>query len=269
MPLPGTYGYEITGKLGDEYETEQKEIPYYVYVKDSKNTKGNLEKEGTVTYYYRKQIFNFSVEKTISSITLNGEKVRISDNKLAKIEVKSSEISNTELIVKYNIKVTNEGELKGIAKIQEILPKGYTIVGAPFAGILGTRDTTVPGLDDTTWKQRSDGTLEAEVELEAKESKNLEITLKWENSEKNLGPKTNTVKIGKTENEAKYVDTNTKDDISEAIIVVSIKTGIVVSIIIVVMILGSLGICAYIIITTMKRMGKGPDINKIRFLMKK
>lgn len=122
------YGYEINGKIEDEYETEEKKIPYYVYEKDSGNTKGKIEKEVEVTYYYRKQNFNFSVEKTISSITLNGEKVKISDNKLAKIEVKEKEIGNTELIIKYNIKVTNEGELGGTAKIKEILPKGYELV---------------------------------------------------------------------------------------------------------------------------------------------
>ena len=114
-----------------------------------------------------------------------------------------------------------------------------------------------------------DGNLEAEIELEPEESKNLEITLKWENSEKNLGSKTSAVKITETENEAKYEDTNKKDDISEAIIIVSIKTGIVVSIIIITMILGSLGICGYVIITTMNKMGKGPDIRKIKFLMRK
>lgn len=119
------------------------------------------------------------------------------------------------------------------------------------------------------WKEAKDGSLEAEVEVEPEESKNLEITLKWENSEKNLGPKESTVKITKTENEAKYEDTNEKDNASEVTIVVSIKTGIVVSMIIITMILGSLGICGYVIITTMNKMGKGPDINKIRFLMRK
>lgn len=245
------YTYEITGKIGDEYETEKKEIPYYVYVKDTENTKGTLEKEGEVKYYYRKQIFNFSIEKTISSITLNGEKVRISDNKLAKIEVKTSEIANVELIIKYNIKVTNEGELAGKAKIQDILPDGYEIV------------------DANDWKTTQDGNLEADIELKPEESKNLELTIKWKNSEKNLGSKENKAQIVSTENEAGYKDTKTKDDKSEATVIVSIKTGVVVSIIIVIMILGSLGICGYVIITTTHKMGKGPDINKIKFLMRK
>lgn len=51
--------------------------------------------------------------------------------------------------------------------------------------------------------------------------------------------------------------------------IVSIKTGIAVSAIIIVMILSSIGIAGYIIMRTTKEIGQGPDINKIRFLMRK
>ena len=51
----GTYGYEINGKVGDEYSTKQKEIYGYTYVENSGNAEGNMtEKDIIVTYYYEK-----------------------------------------------------------------------------------------------------------------------------------------------------------------------------------------------------------------------
>ena len=44
---PQTYGYEITGLVGDKYETEKKEIPYYTYVKSTENENGELKEENT------------------------------------------------------------------------------------------------------------------------------------------------------------------------------------------------------------------------------
>ena len=238
-----TNNYEITGNIGEEYQTEKKEIPYYKYEKDSKNTKGTITEEDIeVTYYYKKLNFNFRIENTISSITLNGEKIKISNNKLAKIEIPSKEIGNTELIINYNIKVTNNGEIAGTAKISQTIPDGYDIVG----------------VDD--WTRTSD------VYLEPGETKTLSLTLKWQNAEKNLGSKIALSKIESTKNEANFEETNKNDNQATSTIIVSIKTGVIVSIAIIIMIITSLLICGYIIITTTHRMGKEPNIKDIGFL---
>ena len=248
----GTYTYEITGKIGDDYETEQKEIPYYIYVKDSGNIKGKLEEETIVIYYYRKMSFNFSIEKTISSITVNGEKLKISNGKATKVEVKTKEVQSTDIVVKYNIKVTNKGELKGKANISEILPKGFELVKV-----------------SDEWNKKEDGTLESEIELEPEESKNLSIELKWTNNEENLGSKVNIAKILNTNNIAGYDDNNKEDDISNATIVVSIKTGWQVSTIIIITFIISMIITGYLTTIIIHTFGKGPDIKDIKFLMKK
>ena len=73
--------------------------------------------------------------------------------------------------------------------------------------------------------------IEAKIDLEAGESKTLSIALRWENKEENLGAKTNIAKIEETGNKANYKDTNEKDNQSEATVIVSIKTGEVVSVI--------------------------------------
>ncbi len=246
------YTYEITGNVGEAYETEQKEIPYYVYVTSTENTKGTI-KEGTdtVIYYYRKQVFNFSIEKTLAGVTLNGQAVKIKDNKLAKIELKPSEIENTSVVADYKIKVTNEGELAGTVKVVDKLPEGY-------------KGLIVPDY----WKENADGTLEAEVELDIGESKELTVTLIWENSEENLGSKSNKAELVGGENVANYEDTNKEDDISEATIVISIKTGETVSIIILIMLTISCIISGYLIFWVAPRKGKESNIKDIRFLNK-
>ena len=248
---PKTYGYEITGLVGDEYETEQKEIPYYVPVKSTENTKGELKEEDIVEYYYRKQSFNIGIEKEIESIEINGEKIETANKNLAKIEIKTKEIDKANLIVKYKIKVTNKGEIEGTAKIEEQIPQGYKLVVASIARPI-------------EWKQNPDETLETNVNLEAGESKTLSIDLEWENNENNLGSRTSTSKIASTENPANYEDTNEKDNITDITIITSIKTGEVVSNMIIMIIVLSLGICTIIIISIKNK--RGMKINNIKFL---
>ncbi|MCI8832953.1 MAG: hypothetical protein HFJ19_01945 [Clostridia bacterium] len=192
--------------------------------------------------YNKKKVINYAVDKTISSIILNGQNIEITNNKLAKLEIKTSEVKNAELIVSYNIKVTNEGEVEGKIKVLETIPEGYEILEVP-----------------EYWKTRTDGKLETEVELEAGQSKNLGITLRWTNSENNLGSRTNRAQL-----EGQEEDGNPEDNISEATMVVSIKTGEKVSIIIIGMIIIALIIAGYITYRIIRK--KGPSINRIRFL---
>ena len=244
----GAYEYEITGKIGEPYETKEKEVKYYVFVRSEGNTKGEItEQEQVVTYYYRKLNFNIGIEKTIDTITLNGTNIKIDNNKTSKLEITKDDIKKTDLIVKYNLKVTNTGELGGTSKVLEQIPEGYELAYLP-----------------EYWRVNRDGSLETSVDLEAGESKNLDVVLRWENEENNLGAKTNIAKIEKAKNEAGFKDTNEKDNIGEATIVLSIKTGETVSNIIIVMLMGSLVICSYITIRTIRR--KDPEIKDIKFL---
>ena len=193
------------------------------------------------------QNFNMSVEKTIVSINQNGSEVKISDNQLAKIELKSADVKNTEIYVRYNIKVANTGEIAGTATVKEDIPQGFKIGEKP-----------------NYWETKADGTLETEVQLEAGQSKDLGITLKWENSDNNLGAKENIAQIVQTSIEEK----DTKDNTSTATVIISIKTGEAVSIIIIIMLVISYIIAGYMIYISIRRMGKEPDLRKIKFLMK-
>ena len=193
---------------GEEYETELKEIPYYIFVNSTENTKGKLtENSDAVIYYYRKLNFNFSVEKTITEVILNEEILKVSNNKLLKVEVKTAEVGETNLIVSYSIKVRNDGELKGKAKIVERMPAGYEIV------------------EKAEYWKAENGVLLTEVELEAGEEKELIVKLRWKNSENNLGTGINTAEISEVENGAGYKELTEADNQSTATVVVTIKTG--------------------------------------------
>jgi len=164
-----------------------------------------------------------------------------------KLELKKDDINKAEIIVKYQIKVTNTGELVGTSRILELIPEGYELAYLP-----------------EYWKVNRDGSLETKLELEAGQSRDLEIVLRWENEENNLGVKTNIAKIEETKNEANFRDINEEDDKGEATIVISIKTGEVVNIIVIMMIITALGISGYITIRAIKR--KEPEIKDIKFL---
>ncbi len=194
----------------------------------------------------RKIIIDFSVDKTLSSINVDGENIPIKNDKLSKLEIKSSNINKANVTIPYKIKVTNKVNIAGKAKVLEIIPSGYEAINVP-----------------EYWTTRPDGTLETEVSLEGNESKELEITLKWLNGESNLGERVNVAKLEIED------DTNTEDDESQATVIISIKTGEIVSAIIIIMIIASLGICVYITIQVISKKEKGPNIEGIRFLKNK
>ena len=203
-----TYGEEIKGFVGDEYKTEEKEIPYHVFVKNTDNAEGILTEKGdTVIYYYRKQNLDFSVEKTIKQISLNGINVKVPDDKLTKIELKPTKIEETEIIITYEISVKNEGEIKGKARITETIPQEYEILEK-----------------EDIW-QENEGVLEAEIELDVGETEKLTIKQKWLNTTENLGYKANNVEIGKIENVPDFEDTTEENNISSAGIIINVNTG--------------------------------------------
>ena len=210
-----TYGYDIEGNVGDEYSTTPEDIPYYDVYTIPENASGEFSESGdTVVYYYKKKPFNFSVEKLLKSVVLNGESKPITNNKSMKVEVVAGTIPNAKLEITYTIKVSNTGKIDGKAKVLEMIPQGYKLINVA-----------------NYWAQTSDGNLEALVELKAGENKELEVTLRWINGESNFGIFDNTVKVTDTENEANFKDINPDDDISKAEIITSIKTGDEISII--------------------------------------
>ena len=207
-----TYKEQMKGYVGENYQTEIKEIPYYNLVENQipENKEGTYTQEDIeIIYYYQKQEFDMSIDKTIKQIEKDGKQEEGIDEKLDKIEIVGSKIEKTNLKITYGIKVSNTGEIEGTATVVENIPSNFQVEE-------GTA---------SEWKQNEEGNLEAEVALKPGETKELTVVLSWIPGENNFGNKKNTVEIVKTSNPANYEDTNQEGDTSEAEIVMTIKTG--------------------------------------------
>lgn len=202
----------ISGIVGKEYSTERKDIDYYESTGiEPENAKGIMNKETTyVKYYYKKLPVNFSVENKISEITVNGKKLEIGkDNKIAKIELKEDEISNTEVLVKLQIIVKNNGKISGKVNINETIPAEYELITNELVG----------------W-EKSENQLYTMMELEPGEEKILGIILKGKNGNNNLGNVKSEVKITNIENIPGFEENNVEDNSDTIDFIIGIYTGI-------------------------------------------
>ena len=211
------------GHENDEYETEAKEIKYYELLETPENSKGTMtvtitkdEETGEekvedttyVNYYYRKLIFNLNIDKKIASITINGNEKQINGD-VAKIEINKKELKTAQIEVKYIIKVTNDSELTGKAKILEDIPAGMIMDPNKNNG----------------WEARGTKATKETRELKPGESEEILVVLDWDNRQDNIGTKENTATIIKTENEAGYEEKDETDNQDKADIIVAISTG--------------------------------------------
>lgn len=157
--------------------------------------------------------------------------------KIAKVDIKTSEIENVVVKLEYLIKVTNEGEIPGYAKeITDYIPEGLKFVAE----------------DNPLWKENNGKvTTEslADTLLMPGESADVTIKLTWVNGENNMGLKTNIAEISKDSNEYDTPDIDSipdnmnldEDDTDDSQIMITTTTGqIVMYIVLTVTVLGIL-----------------------------
>ena len=208
------------GHVGDKYETTAKNIPYYKLVGQTNNIEGTMTEEKiTVTYYYEKQLFNLGVDKWISKVNINGLTQNAQSysqrNELYKIDIHRNKIENSSIKVTYTIRITNTGEIEGnVTRLTEIIPNGFSyhqedneLSWTEESGIL-----TTDSLKDEAIKPG--------------EHKDIEIVLRWNRGENNLGEKDNTVILSTTTNPAGYQDINKEDNSSKSKMLITIATGL-------------------------------------------
>lgn len=199
----------INGYIEDPYKSEKKDIKYYEFVKATENTEGNMTDEKIeVKYYYHKKTFNLKAEKEIATIIFNGSEKKVNSD-IAKREIKNKNIKNTTLQVKYRIKVTNDGELKGSATVKERIPSGFEMKKA----------------ENKDWKISGKTATIKIKNIKPGETKEYEVLLTWKNSSENFGTKQNTVELVDIENEAGFRETNKEDNTDKADMIISLATG--------------------------------------------
>lgn len=168
--------------------------------------------------------FNMKVEKQIKSFLLNGKEQLGKNNKLMKIEIVGSKVSKATTKITYSIVVTNTGKIAGTATVIDTIPEGYEVEKS----------------NPSYWKETGNRKLETTTEtLAPGASKELKVVLKWKNKKDNFGPKVNKAEITKTKNESNAKEKNLEDNVSEATVVMSIKTGTIKDIALIIIMLAS------------------------------
>ena len=211
---------QINGHVGDNYKTEQKEIPYYNFTESTTNTSGKMtDNKITVKYFYTKQIFNLKVEQWIDSVTMNGKKQSAASesnqDKTIRLEVNKDKIADTDIKVTYKIKVSNVGEIEGqVGMLTEVIPVGFKFYQEDnqikWENVQGRLTTT--DLKD--------------VVLKAGESKEIELTIRWEKQESNFGEMNGSANLTLTSNPAGYEDIDNNDNNAKSSIILSVVTGL-------------------------------------------
>ena len=210
----------IKGYVGDKYETEQKEIPYYKFVESTTNTKGEMSKDKiTVIYYYEKQLFNLSVDKWVSGVNVDGigqgaQNYNTKDQ-IYKLDIHRNKVNTANVKITYKIRVTNTGEIEGTAgKITEVIPQGYSFNKE----------------DNKEYWEVNNGILTTETlkdqNIQPGEYKEIELVLRWDKGDSNFGQKNNTVIISELSNPAGYEDVNEDDNSDRSEMLLTVATGL-------------------------------------------
>ena len=163
-----------------------------------------------VTYYYEKKKVDFSVDKTIDSLQVNGEYQDITDNDLVKAEVYRKSTNSTNIRIVYNIEVRNEGEIGGTVTLLEEIPEYLTMSEK----------------DNKGWTISNNiATLETEA-IEPGRTKTYKVVMTWKKGDGHFGMQTNKVSIQDINTPSGFEDINQKNDSDEADVLISISTGV-------------------------------------------
>lgn len=172
------------------------------------------------------KIFDLKLNKYVSKITVqnNNENRTISYDKsqLAKVEIDAKRITNSNVTIEYVIEVTNEGDVPGyVSEIVDYMPK----------------DLKFSKSINSLWSQDSNGNLytsqlENEV-ISPGETKSVTLVLTKAMTQNNTGTIINKAEISKYYNEYMIEDIDSKpanknekeDDMSGADVIISVKTG--------------------------------------------
>ena len=199
--------------------------------------------------FIRNKNFDLKLDKYVSKITVKNDTGTTShdynNTKLAKKELIGKHLNSTSLIIEYSIVITNEGDVAGYAKkIVDYLPDELQ-----FSSELNS--SWYVGNDNNIYNSSLANTV-----INPGESQTLTLKLTKKMTEENLGLINNKAEIAESYNDLGLEDSDSKagnkvqgeDDMSSADVLLSVKTGGVVSYIsLVIVVLATMGVAIYFI----------------------
>ena len=161
------------------------------------------------------------IENGKETVTETGHKAEDDPEEVVKVELVQSKINKVVVKFRYKIRVTNEGEIAGYAtELSDYIPEGLKFVQA----------------DNPNWKE-ADGKIVTDqlkdTLLQPGESAEVEVLLTWINGKDNLDLKVNVAEISEDKNDSDTPDIDStpnnkkdgEDDIDDAPVILSVKTG--------------------------------------------
>ena len=193
---------------------------------DSVPGNNDLTEDDIDREYLKVKYFDLALKKWVTEarVTYNGKttvtKTGFNEDstEMAKVDLVSKRLNKTTVKFVYKIKVINEGEVAGYAtEVEDYIPAGLKFVEG----------------DNPKWKLIKDDVAVTDqlkdTLLEPGQSATIEIVLTWKNSTSNMGVKTNWAEIKEdSDDDVDSVPDNYKkeeDDIDNAKVILSIKTG--------------------------------------------
>lgn len=208
---------KATDRNGDEIED-----------KDSTPDNGDPDEDDIDTEKVYVKYFDLALKKDLVAAIVNvdGKTTRVNkpeDKESIKIEVHRKSASRTQIQFIYYVTVKNEGEIAGYAtEIKDYIPNGLYFAQE----------------DNSEWTQISDKVIStdalAKTLLQPGESASVQVVLRWEASENNIGKFVNIAEISEDWNEKDSDDVDStpdnqnppEDDYDTAPVYVSVITGI-------------------------------------------
>ncbi len=141
---------------------------------------------------------------------------------VVKVELNKDRIENTIVKFRYQIRITNEGEIEGYAtEISDYIPEGLKFNQA----------------DNPKWREENGKIVTDQLKdtlLQPGESATVEVLLTWINGDENLNLKINVAEISKDSNPSDSPDIDStpnnkkdgEDDIDDAPVILTVVTGI-------------------------------------------
>ncbi len=143
---------------------------------------------------------------------------------IPKVEINKKKLNSTVVKFGYTIKITNEGDIEGYAKeITDYVPEGLKFYAE----------------DNNGWKDEGNNVISTRLLentlLKPGESAEVKVIFRWINGSNNLGLKTNVAEISEDYNKEGVPDRDStpdnrkegEDDIDNAKVILSIKTGLI------------------------------------------
>ncbi len=172
-----------------------------------------------------RKVYDMKIEKMITRVVVqngNGtETTNFQDSTLAKVDIHAKQLSSSNVVVEYKIRVTNEGEIEGyVKKIADYVSADYK-----FSSEL-----------NKDWYQSGSVIYNnslASTKLAPGESKEVTLTLTKQMTENNTGLIANVAEIAESYNEQGLKDADStegnrakgEDDMAQADLMISVKTG--------------------------------------------